>query len=100
VKRIFLALDITEEIKQAIQPQFWYWRDELFKDWPIKWVDPVQWHITLVFLGDKTDEEIEIVEEVVRAHEFLPSAGEVRGWDYFGRGSDVRVIYINYVNPV
>jgi len=57
--RIFIALDIPDDIKAML--------GRLIKKWPagphstIRWVNPLQLHITLAFLGDITEELLERV---------------------------------------
>lgn len=61
--RIFISLSIPHSIKVDIQEiQF-----KLKKfDWPVRWEHADKLHITMRFLGDITDEEIQKVTQIVQ----------------------------------
>jgi len=65
--RIFIAINLPEEIKKELS-KFQYKWPEL----PAKWTKPENLHITLAFLGYLSDEEVaklcEITNEVAKRH--------------------------------
>ena len=62
--RAFLALPISEESKQTIKPVL----DEGKKRFPsVKWVQPENLHITLLFFGNINAEEQRIISETCAA---------------------------------
>jgi 2'-5' RNA ligase len=95
VRRIFISFDISKSIIQSILPQFWFWRDELLADFPVKMIDPTLWHVTLVFLGDQNDAVIELVEGILAEekldNEILVS---IKGLDFFGDLTNPRLLCI------
>ncbi len=57
MKRVFIAVDISEEARQVAAIH----ADELrrkFHDVRVSWVRPANMHITLKFIGDRNDNEI------------------------------------------
>ncbi len=65
--RIFIAINLPEEIKKELARFYDKW-----PELPAKWISQDNLHITLEFLGDLTDVEIgdvcEIAKEVVKRH--------------------------------
>ena len=52
--RLFLAVDLPEEVKKSISQQL----EPFKKEYPdFRWVDESKYHITLHFFGDKRDSE-------------------------------------------
>lgn len=67
-KRIFTSIDLPQSVKdylQSLQNRGVYW---------IKWMPPANYHITLNFLGDLREEEIEAAKQVMGevAADFAP----------------------------
>ena len=58
--QLFIALNFTKKEKMRL-----YRTTEVFRDcqFPVKWVDPLNYHVTLKFLGKVSDERLEMVEE-------------------------------------
>ena len=82
MKRTFIAIPvdaspILREIMVQLHAQF---RGEA-----IKWVDPVNFHVTVRFLGDTPDGMIPPIAAAMRAacREVRACPGRVRGLDYF-----------------
>lgn len=59
-KRIFIALPVTKEFSSALQEKL-----KPFLDLPVRFSKPELWHLTLLFLGYLTEEEIKEVERIV-----------------------------------
>ena len=92
--RLFVALDIPEELKHKvleIQKRF----DSEKLD--IKFVEPENLHITLKFLGEVHQKEIMNIEERIFkiVKEFSPFSINLHGVDYFGNKNYIRVLWIN-----
>ncbi|MBM6616387.1 RNA 2',3'-cyclic phosphodiesterase [Bacillus suaedaesalsae] len=88
----FLAIPIPIEIKQA----FKQWREENKIHFPFKsWVHHEDYHITLVFLGDAPEAELEKVKkeirEIVQSHE--PFELTLNGLGYFGQKESPRIFW-------
>jgi len=66
-RRIFIAVNLPEDIKRKISD---YQRE--LQQLPARWVKPANLHITLVFLGYISDEELlevsQITKEVAKKH--------------------------------
>ena len=93
MRRIFIAIrvplsDSLESICRDARMQL--------SDLPIKWVEPANIHLTLAFLGNMDDSQVEsvtgIMQKVVSRHE--PFLLEISGVGTFGRRGDTRVIWI------
>jgi 2'-5' RNA ligase len=94
--RVFVAIDINEEIRASIRAL----QGELMREAgtgkrEVKWVEPTNIHLTLKFLGEIRDEEItdvcKIVESVVGRHSSFKLSIESLG--YFG-GRSARVLWV------
>ena len=66
--RIFISINLPDDIKKALVAYQKKW-----KDVPVKWTDPENLHITLVFLGDLADVELGqacvAVKQIVKNHQ-------------------------------
>ena len=60
--RLFVALDLPEELREGIAA----WQKEEVSDPALRPVRPESLHVTLAFLGNRPEEEIERIAEVVR----------------------------------
>ena len=62
--RVFIAIDLPDDLKELIVQA----QDELNKlDWPVRWEPAEKLHITLRFLGNITNEDIVIVQDIVHS---------------------------------
>ena len=61
MKRIFIAVNLPERIKEELLLYHEKW-----PDLPIKWVKPDNLHITLIFLGNINDQEILEIDRAVK----------------------------------
>lgn len=59
--RIFLALNLPENIKEEIRTL-----QEKLPELPVKWTSPENLHITLVFIGNTSDKELEAMSVLCR----------------------------------
>ncbi len=59
--RIFLAINLPEAIKTELQSL-----QARLPELPIRWVNPENLHITLVFVGNTSDKELETLQENCR----------------------------------
>ena len=50
-KRIFLAVDISEQLRRQVEE----WREK-YQDWPVRWLPSKSLHITLVPPWEESDE--------------------------------------------
>jgi len=92
MKRTFIAVkaEAGSRLKDTISDM----RKKL-KDESIKWVDSNNMHITLAFLGDTTEESVEVVSEMIRS--CCSGSGEfyfsLKGLGVFRNMNDARVIW-------
>lgn len=91
--RVFIAIELPEDVKERIaqvQERLKKTRDR------IKWVDSSMIHLTLKFLGEITEKELEKVIEASEevADDFRPFSFEVKGAGAFPLPSSPRVIWI------
>ncbi|MGB9906538.1 MAG: RNA 2',3'-cyclic phosphodiesterase [Candidatus Saccharicenans sp.] len=92
--RIFIAIDLTPEIKTRLA-QTVRWLKPIAMN--IKWVAPENYHLTLKFIGEVTESQVEIIktvlEEVAARHGSFRLA--VKGSGSFPPGqSRMRVIWV------
>jgi len=60
--RLFVALNLTKKERTRIHRAARMLREE---ELPVRWVEPDNYHITLKFLGEVQDPQIEVVEEAL-----------------------------------
>jgi 2'-5' RNA ligase len=98
--RCFVAIDIDEDIRRQIgQLQKKLQKNLSVGESEIKWVDPELIHLTLKFIGDVPDRDINelcaIVSDVAAAHNVF--SVDVNGLGYFG--SPPRVAWVGIESP-
>lgn len=93
--RVFIAVDFEDdEIKTNIRKI----QDELKKTNNIlKFVDPNLAHLTLVFLGEQTEERVEEIKEVMAEIELPKMKFELKGIGVFPNQNYIRVIWTEVV---
>ena len=94
--RVFIAIDIDEQIRKALGNLQNELRSKVdIKKSDVKWVNPDNIHLTLKFLGEIKDQEAvdvcNITKEVASRHESFELALETVG--HFG-GRSARVLWI------
>lgn len=67
MKRLFIAINLPEEVKQRITEIIKQINPEKFSDKSnFRWLSPENWHLTLVFLGYQPDEVISPILESIK----------------------------------
>ena len=94
-KRLFIAVDISDETRQAVAKYI----DELrvkFRDVRVGWERPEKLHLTLKFLGDVEEANIEavgrVVSEVAKRQE--PFTATMSGCGIFPNPGEPRILWI------
>ena len=91
--RLFIALNLPEAEKERIHEAVAPLRDA---NLPVRWVEPVNYHVTLKFLGDirpdTADEVTEAVDEIASKTE--PFAVDVGGFGAFPTIRKPKVIWM------
>ena len=90
--RLFVAIEITNEIRNRIDEAM---RQFGTNDFDIKFVDPVNLHLTVKFLGEVHEDKLHdiengISESVKKFEPFVISLGKM---GYFGNPDHIRVIW-------
>ena len=91
--RVFIAIDIGDNVREKlVQAQDRIARTKAAK---IKFVEPENFHITLKFLGEITEEQAEEIKEILQkiASRYKKHEVKVRGFGVFPNYSYVRVIW-------
>ena len=91
--RLFVAVPLWKEFREGALPRYCELRK---KDWPLKWVKPENWHLTLKFLGDTPASGVREIRQSIRNHvagspEFEIELGGLGG---FPRLSKMRVFWV------
>jgi 2'-5' RNA ligase len=89
--RLFIALDIDEEIRQRIRT-FLYGVRGFAAD--ARWVKPESLHVTLKFIGEQPDESVDAIEEALAHVSGLPFELNFRGYGFFPTPKSARVFWI------
>ncbi len=98
MKRLFLAIKLPPEVKGVLYGM----QDDMkkvFKHSKITWVDPEIAHITLQFLGDVLEEDLESLISEIRAGEYPePFELETRSTSCFPNPKKPKTLYIETSN--
>lgn len=97
--RTFVAVKITPEEKLLNQLQN---LKRSFSDERINWVDPVNFHVTLRFIGNTTREQLyELVDRFeIIANNFERFELEISGCNYFKSKGQPRVLFVKASEPL
>jgi 2'-5' RNA ligase len=89
--RLFVALDIDDAIRDRIA-RFLDGVSEFAPD--ARWVRPESLHVTLKFVGEKSDEELEAIEQALAAIAAEAIELNFRGYGFFPGTQAPRVFWI------
>jgi RNA 2',3'-cyclic 3'-phosphodiesterase len=89
--RIFVALDIEEEIRKRLQHFIGEMRG-LAPD--ARWASPESLHVTLKFIGEKTDAIVKQIEETLGSIEAGPFQVQFSGVGFFPTVKAARVFWV------
>lgn len=78
--RLFLGIDLPPDIKRDIQNYL-----QPIKQSPKGWVDPHDYHQTLLFIGESDDEEVEVLKERLETFSFYPFKVKLSHFQFFNR---------------
>ncbi len=95
MRRIFIAIDISDEARNRISDYIGNLRD-VFSKLRVGWEKPEKLHLTLKFLGDVGDEHLELVNKAVEkaAADFLSFRLQIGGTGVFPSGKKARVLWL------
>mgnify|MGYP000660481983 CR=1 FL=1 len=90
--RCFIALDISNEMRKVIWEKLEILRKRLSS---VRWVAPTNYHVSLAFLGEINDEEIQIVSDILEnaAKNVPPFILQISGAGIFGKIESPRVLW-------
>src|ERR1700683_4485522 len=89
--RIFIALDIDDAIRQRIH-RFLEGVSGFAPD--ARWVRPESLHVTLKFIGEKSEEEVEKIKRALKTIEAGAVEINIRGYGFFPTALAPRVFWI------
>jgi len=84
--RIFIGLDVPENVERALTRLEYGLAD-------MSWVDPKTFHVTLRFIGDVTDHELDIVKFTLEQIRFNPFKLHLNGVGYFKKRKKCTAIW-------
>lgn len=95
IMRAFIAVSIPDEVKRKLQEEIGRLSD-LLRDDPVRWVRPEGVHLTLKFLGEISNKNLEeinqLLEREVKSHPFFSL--RVGGFGCFPNCRRPRVLWI------
>jgi 2'-5' RNA ligase len=96
--RAFLALEIRPATRASLGEVIRRLRPHTLR---VRWVDPAQMHLTLVFFDDLPPGKLEAVTEAAAAAcgRFPPITLQAKGLGYFGQGDRMRVLWCGLSEP-
>jgi 2'-5' RNA ligase len=95
MKRIFVAVDISEEAREKVAEYITVLRGDAPK-FAANWVRPEKLHLTLRFIGDRGDDELtEIIDAVRSVSESIPAfLLRIAGTGVFPNEKRTRVLWL------
>jgi 2'-5' RNA ligase len=92
-RRVFIALELPKLLKQRVGEVPQTLRAQNAR---VRWVDPKRMHLTLLFAGEASDEQVDRLGQVVRktAGEYEPLRLAIGGLGAFPNRRNPRVIWI------
>lgn len=89
--RLFIAIDLPHSIAEEICELYPQERSQ------IRWIDPAQLHLTLLFLGDQPQHRLDEIIEAITEVSFIPLQLELAGIGHFRSG----IVYLDVtLNPL
>ncbi|HAQ18170.1 MAG TPA: RNA 2',3'-cyclic phosphodiesterase [Prolixibacteraceae bacterium] len=102
MKRLFIGIPIFSE--QVIQFTNSCQKDELLNRYVIKWTNPFNWHITLIFLGQTPESKLDVLQKYMESSfTGIPSFNaELRGIGIFPNSNNPKVLWLglDHLNPL
>jgi len=100
VLRAFIAIDLPDELKETLQQVSHTFQQHL-SGLPVRWVPSINMHLSLKFLGDVSETNVETINEIIRTaansyHAFEISIG---GVGVFPNMHRPRVIWVGVEAP-
>ncbi len=94
-RRLFISLDIPEDLKKAVSRELEKVRYQFTDD--VRFVDPEQWHVTVVFLGQQEDAAVSKILNSMKKTSDDSDAPEIvfSGITYGPRSGTPRMIWLN-----
>lgn len=94
-RRLFISLDIPEDLKKALSRELEKVRHQFTDD--IRFIDPEQWHVTIVFLGQQEDEAVGRIIKAMKetADNFDAPEIEFSDISYGPKDGAPRMIWLN-----
>jgi RNA 2',3'-cyclic 3'-phosphodiesterase len=94
-RRVFAAIDISEQARQAATEYVEQLRSELH-DTPVRWERPEKLHITVKFAGSLDEEQLTIFTEMVKAaaNTVAPFQMKIAGCGAFVKGRGPSVLWL------
>ena len=87
VPRLFVALDLPQEVKQSLEPLAKGLGD-------VRWLAPEQQHLTLRFIGDVNNGALREIAEALAAVPARPFELTLRGLGHFPPRGEPRVLWV------
>lgn len=100
VFRSFIAVDIPSSVQEALGQVEGKLKEKL-PETPVRWVDPGKIHLTLKFLGDVSQENLEMVKKILASEVSKRSMMEIGigGLGAFPKMRHPRVIWVGVEAP-
>jgi 2'-5' RNA ligase len=89
--RIFVGMDIDEEIRRRIAE---FVREVRGFAPDVRWVSAESWHVTLKFIGEKSDADVAEIEKALGSISAGPFEISFRGYGFFPTVKAARVFWI------
>ncbi|MBU6141597.1 RNA 2',3'-cyclic phosphodiesterase [Patescibacteria group bacterium] len=94
-RRLFIALDLPEDLKRSLAREVEAIRYHFTDD--VRFMAPEQWHITLAFLGDQTDETLPLITAAMEkiGKRFTIPEIELTNIGYGPTAAALRMVWLN-----
>lgn len=98
MKRLFIGIPVQSE--KAVQAAETWRQNELLNHTVLKWANPENWHITLIFLGNTPESEIVLLEKLIEDSfsEIHAFRTELSGVGVFPNTHNPKVLWLGFEN--
>lgn len=96
IMRLFIAIEIEKEIINRIEEKMKQFRND---DFDIKFVEPENLHLTLKFLGEVDEDNINDIQNIISktVKKFKPFKISLEKMGFFGRRDYIKILWIDII---
>lgn len=93
-RRLFIGIPVTPELC----PKFFAWSQNLIREsaeigWNVRWSKPENYHITISFLGDSPDHDLNSIIQALKSETFRSFWIQIQDMGFFLNGKHSNIVW-------